>query len=502
MSRTVPVRILQAGFTHASAGISRRRFLRSSLVAAAGLALPWTGCSSTDSGRVAIVGAGLAGLSAAYTFQKEGITCDVYEASGRAGGRMLTSHDAVIDGAHVDFGAEYIDTNHHALLDLARELKVPVMDLRSDQLTSKVFFFDGKHRTEEELVDALTPFADRIMQDLEALPAELHYRNADTFRYLDQMSITEYLRKLGVKGWLYDFFDMALTGEFAMEASEQSALNLLLILSVPIQFNEHYHLLGEHHEVLKFTHGSQSLTDALAVKVNKDIHFGYTLSTLNRHDSGYELTFGTAEGDKVVLADTVLLTLPFTALRDVRRNFQFSDRKERCIRELGFGNASKVAMGFTARPWREQGYQGYTFTDINQTVIWDSSQGQPVEGGSLSFIGGGKSSDEFLALPYDAIKERWLHGAEKIFPGVVESYNGRIAKFCWAINPFIKGSYTSYRVGQWSEFFGVEGEPFEGIWFAGEHCSMEHQGFMNGAAETGVRAAREILQSIQQHTQL
>jgi len=61
------------------------------------------------------------------------------------------------------------------------------------------------------------------------------------------------------------------------------------------------------------------------------------------------------------------------------------------------------------------------------------------------------------------------------------------------MNPLSGESYTSYRTGQWSEFSGVESEPFENIFFAGEHCSVEHQGYMNGALESGRLAAEAII---------
>ena len=116
----------------------------------------------------------------------------------------------------------------------------------------KAFFFDGKHRSEEELVHALQPFEARLIADINSLPGDLTYKNGDQFKSLDDQSIMTYLQGIGVSGWLLNFFDMALTAEFAMEAAEQSALNLLVILSTPIVSNDHYHLMGSHHEVMKF----------------------------------------------------------------------------------------------------------------------------------------------------------------------------------------------------------------------------------------------------------
>jgi monoamine oxidase len=297
-------------------------------------------------------------------------------------------------------------------------------------------------------------------------------------------------------GWLLRFFEMAMEGEYAMNADKQSAVNLLVMLSTPIEYSEHYHLFGSYHEVFKFKGGSQKFIDALVKKVEKNLKLGQRLQKISKAEQKYELTIESAGEQETITADYVVLALPFTVLRDIEKDFKFGERKEKWITEAGFGNAIKVAMGFEKRVWREAGFQGYTFTDVNSTVFWDSSQMIAVEEGSLTFAGGGNSADELAAKSYEEIKAKWLEGADAIFNGLADSYNGKISKFPWIANPYSKGSYTCYKAGQWSEFAGVEAEPFENIFFAGEHCSVKHQGFMNGAAETGKRAAEEIIKRL------
>lgn len=420
----------------------------------------------------------------------------VYEAQGRVGGRILTIDDAVVDGAYVDFGAEYIDSTHEDLLQLSKELEVPLTDLQKDSLASHCYFFHDRKITEEELVSALQPFIPRLTKDIDSIPDEPHYSKADQYRALDQQSVTDYLRTIGVTGWLFDFFDSVITGEYGMEASQQSALNLIYILALPIKIGAPYHPLGVEHEVFKFKGGSQRIIDQLSKRVEKNIQLGCLLKRITKESNGYTLTFERDGKVMTVEADRVAFTVPFTVLRGIEMNFKFPERKQKCIDTLGFGIAAKTVMGFKKRTWREQGYQGYTYTDVNRTTLWDSSQGVDLESGSLSFVTGGKESLEFQELDYKAIKERWLAGAEKIYPGLSDQYNGRIAKFCWAANPFSHGSYTSYTVGQSSEFAGVEIEPYEHIFFAGEHCSVLHQGFMNGAVESARTTAALIINSL------
>lgn len=477
----------------------RRDFIRTGALAAAAMALPGTGCWSTASAgpRVVIVGAGIAGLTAAYRFKKSGMECPVYEATARAGGRVLTVENAVLDGAYVDFGAEFIDSVHDDLLALAKELNVELLNLKTDTLIPKVYFFEGKRLTEKDIVDALQPFVVRIEKDVASVPENLHYQNAEAFKELDEQSVSGYLKSIGMDGWLLRFFETAMEGEYGMEASAQSALNLLVMLSVPITHDAHYHLLGNYHEVYKFKGGSQRFIDALEARVKDQLLTGRKLTELNKEGNRYVLTFTGSGKTEVVKADYVVLTVPFKVLPDVKMNFSFPARKQQCINEAGFGNAVKMAMGFTRRVWREQGYQGYTFSDQVDTPFWDSSQLVEADGGSLTFAGGGDSARQLASLSYAEIKARWLAGADRVFPGAAAAYNGKISKFAWPMHPFAKGSYTSYRAGQWSQFAGVEAEPFENILFAGEHCSIRHQGFMNGAAETGRKAAEEIIRKLQ-----
>lgn len=470
----------------------RREFVKKSSLAALSLSLPLASCWGTKKPVVAIIGAGIAGLTTAYNLKKKGIDCTLYEASNRTGGRVLTVRDAVVDGAHVDFGAEYVDEVHQEIISMSKELNVELLDMRFDKLIPKLYYFEGRKMGEEDIVNALQPFAAQLVKDISSLPEPLHYSNSEKFKAFDDHSVTSYLKSIGMSGWLLIFFEMAIVGEYAMEANEQSAINLLIMLSTPIKYSDHYHVLGGYHEVYKFKGGSQSFTNALNEQVKERVNLGHQLKELNKVGEGYELVFdvnGKLETNK---ADIVLLALSVGVLRAMKMNFKFPARKTQWIEQAGMGNAVKVAMGFNKRVWREQGYQGYTFTNVNLTEFWDSSLLVDIEEGSLSFVGGGIVGDQFAELGYPAIREKWLAGADQIFPGLKEVHNGQLSKFVWKTYPFTNGSYVAYKQGQWSAFAGVEAEPFENILFAGECCSVAHQGYMNGAAETGRMAAEEI----------
>jgi len=86
-----------------------------------------------------------------------------------------------------------------------------------------------------------------------------------------------------------------------------------------------------------------------------------------------------------------------------------------------------------------------------------------------------------------------LPGLERAFPGLTAAQNGRVERFHWPTYPLLRGRYACYKPGQWTTIAGAEGRPVGNLFFAGEHCSYDFQGYMNGAAETGRTAAEAIL---------
>ncbi|HET8852700.1 MAG TPA: FAD-dependent oxidoreductase, partial [Ktedonobacteraceae bacterium] len=87
-----------------------------------------------------------------------------------------------------------------------------------------------------------------------------------------------------------------------------------------------------------------------------------------------------------------------------------------------------------------------------------------------------------------------LQQLERVFPGISAYYTGKAALSYPTGDPYLLGSYACWRVGQYTLFGGYEGVRQGPVHFAGEHCSVEFQGFMEGAAREGARAAQEILQ--------
>jgi monoamine oxidase len=476
----------------------RRKFLKQMAITAGSVALApsilnLASCGKKDDESIAIIGAGIAGLNAAYQLQKRDIKSTVYEASDRIGGRIFTMVDEYGKGITTEVGGEFIDTTHEDILQLVKELGLSLYDLREDKLERKTLYFGGREYSEDDLKNAIKPFAAQLMKDIKSLPDIISYHEASKFEHLDQQSITGYLRSIGIKGWLYDFLNVTLTREYGMEASVQSAVNFLIMFVGPSDKEKGYELFGNAHEVYKLKGGSHSVTNALYEKVKSSVKTGHNLKAINKSEQGgYDLQFDNLGTSITINAGKIILAIPFTMLRMISLNVPMPAGKRKCIDEIGYGNSSKFFVGVTHKPWRKKGQQGYTFTDLSFGCGWDNSQSQSDDEGGFTVFGGGDFSDKVKNASNQLLTDQFLSALNTIYPGMDKAFSKKTSKFCWSENPYSKAGYSSFKTGQWSTLAGWEAVPVEEIYFAGEHVSRDFQGYMNGGAQTG-RIAVELM---------
>jgi monoamine oxidase len=95
-----------------------------------------------------------------------------------------------------------------------------------------------------------------------------------------------------------------------------------------------------------------------------------------------------------------------------------------------------------------------------------------------------------------AVAARLMAGIERAYPGATALRNGRVSRFHWPTFPWTRGSYSCYKPGQWTAIAGAAGEPVGNLFFAGEHCSYDFQGYMNGAAQSGADTAKAIMAAL------
>jgi monoamine oxidase len=498
------IEALAAEVAAEEAGLTRRDVLRragaaGALAAAATVAPFATRADAAGAPRIAIVGAGLAGLTAGYQLRRAGHAVTVYEGSDRVGGRCWTGRGAFADGQLYEHGGELIDQSHGAIRNLIQELGLKQDNLLQAEAngTDPLGYFDGAPYTWTQATNDLKLIWQTIHSDVSAASyPTLYDLSTARGRELDNTPLSKYIQDVAgpVSSKLAQLLDVAYNIEYGAETSQQSTLNMLYLLGYSGQgqlrifgpSNEKYHVRG----------GNDQITDRLAAKIGgASIKLGWELTAIRENTDGtYTLSF--ANGRSVV-ADHAIITVPFAVLRssvDISAA-GFKARKRTAIAEMGMGTNSKLHLQFTDRHWNGLGCNGETFSDQGYQNTWDVTRAQPGTSGLLVDYTGGTVGAALNGAPA-TLASTFLRQLEPVLPGISRKWNGRAALDHWPSHRWTKGSYSYWKVGQYQKFAGVERE-VEGrrgrCHFAGEHTSVDFQGYLNGAVETGQRAAGEVL---------
>lgn len=491
--------------------ISRREFLKTMLGAAGAMATINLAAPAHTPKHikkpVIIIGGGLAGLVTAYRLMQHRIPCEIYEASGRVGGRVHTLYRFNREDMFVELGGELVDTGHEELIGLCGELKVPLERFAEDEpgIEPAIYFSEGKVHTEKDVLEAFAPLAKALAKDINrSFPdGEIHiptYREPYNARWLDRTTLAEYLdRQSDTPSWLIRLIKTAYTGEYGLDPEEQSALNLLLLIGVDSK--EGFRMFGESDEAMRIQGGNSRIVNAVydAIREQVPVHFNHTLSKIHARSQGdIHLEFDSTNGDVHVKASHAVSAIPFTILREVDgvRSLPLSEVKRKTIAAWGYGTNSKQMIGFRSRFWRKANgdmpaNSGEMFLDRATQCYWETSRLQSGESGILTnFLGGraGKSAESHQwKTALKDLNELYSERARQEFDDNKAFSN-------WFENKLTRGSYSCPKPGQYTTLSGSAGEPeLDGrLLFAGEHCSLEWAGFMNGAVQSGENAAAHL----------
>jgi monoamine oxidase len=501
-------------------GISRREFLTVSAAAGVAGALAGTAALARPvnaaGSRIVIVGGGIAGLATALTLADKGVASTIYESSNRVGGRMHSDARGYwSDSQTSEWCGELIDTSHKTILSLAQRYRLATVDLLGAQPNSSedTYKFFGRYYPKDQADSDFKPVHQALQKDVQAASYPTLY-NAYTpgGLALDQMSIYEWIdsRVPGGHGSpLGQLLDVAYAIEYGAETTDQAALNLVYLLGYkarPGNFSifglsdERYHIAG----------GNERLPSAIASDLaarGTQIQTGWRMTSIARQrDGSYALAFAGIKAP--VVADQVVLALPFAVLRDLDYSKAgFDDLKNVAIQDLGRGLNDKLQLQFQSRLWDGKGAwpgigNGNSYSDTGYQTTWDVTRGQSGTSGILVDYTGGVIADSFTpSTPYSdasnpavvGYAQTFLGQLEPVYPGISALWNGKATLSVPALDPNLNCSYSYWRVGQYTGFSGYEKVRQGNIHFAGEHCSQDFQGFMEGGASEGVRAAGEIL---------
>jgi monoamine oxidase len=495
--------------------LTRRDFLAASAAAAGGLlaGLPRRAFAAPAQ-PVAILGAGVSGLTAAYRLEQAGVPWVLYEASARHGGRMFTKDQFNEDGMFCELGGELVDTDHRFAHALARELGLELQSLKPAALgvSRNLYWFKGRAYTDAQLAASVGPLVEAVNRDLKVIYGgkerrPVTYKEPFNAARWDKMTLREYFDSLrGVDDWVRGAVEMAYLTEYGLDTERQSALNLHLLVSTSVGPGD-FELFGESDEAFRVVGGSQRLTDALGRRLGlRDAGTArykprHELASISEAGSGLRLAFSTPGGTVEATASRVVCTIPFSVLRGIDgvRALDLRPQKKAAIRSMPYGTNSKLMLGFKDRWWRtgESGApksNGGLFADLPGQSYWETSRMQRGARGIITNYTGGTVG---LARDRDKVGES-LSDMDTVFPGLKARFDGNTALFNWGRYRHNLGSYICPGPGDYTSTFGAAGETECGgrLLFAGEHASVDGCGYMNGGIQAGETAARELLASL------
>jgi monoamine oxidase len=472
----------------------------------AGLALAGLGRLTPDAraaapASVVVVGAGLAGLTCAYRLKQAGYVVHVHEASSRIGGRCWTGRGFFDQGQLYEHGGELIDQGHQHIRQLAQGLGLTLDNLLAAEVngTEPLYHFEGEPYTYGQATADLKGIWQKLHKDVSAASYPTLFDSFTQRGYeLDHLSIVEYLDETipdgGAASRLGQLLSVAYNIEYGAEPEVQSSLNMLYLLAYSGQgqlrifgpSNEKYHVRG----------GNDQITTGMAAQLSGQITTGSELVAIKQTPAGgYSLTFRQAAGTKTVTADKLVLALPFSILRRSVNLSRagFSPKKLEAIAEQGMGTNSKLHLQFKRRHWNDLDVNGETFADTGYQNTWDVSRAQPGPAGILVNYTGGDVGASFGSGTPTSRAQQFLEQVEPVLPDLSVHWNGKATIDYWPGYEWTRGSYSYWKVGQYTAFAGVEGRQEGNAHFCGEHTSIDFQGYLNGAVETGERAAGEVV---------
>ena len=524
----IPLEAVQAG---ARWTVSRRDFIRAAGGAAVGLSLVGPAgvlraAVAASQPRIGIMGAGIAGLSAALRLQDKGFASTVFESSDRIGGRMHSlSSGYWQSGQTSEWCGELIDSNHKTIMNLANRFNLPLVDMLAAQPTGSedTYYVHGHYYPWAQAVSDFSPVADTLKAQLKQAPFPTLYNTYTAFgQYLDNLSAYDWIEKYVPGGHASDFgelLDSAYNQEYGLDTTSQSSLNVVYLLGYqpPKQSAGSFAWYGVSDERYHIFGGNQQLPLAIASHIQATspactIRTQWRMTAIQVTSSGILCSFATPSGTVQQTFDEVILTMPFGVLRGLDYSGAgFDSLKQIAITQLGYGTNTKMNLQVDSRFWNGTGAwpgisDGTIYTDLPFENSWEATRGQPGSTGIVVlFTGGSYGAQIKLPQPYmttspgspaTSYVTQYLQQLETVWPGAKRQWNGQATVSTPWSDPNLLGSYSCWTTGQYTFFSGYEGVRQGNIHFAGEHCTINFQGFMEGGAEEGIRAANEVLADV------
>jgi monoamine oxidase len=428
---------------------------------------------------VIVAGAGLAGLTAARDLEAAGARVTVVEARDRVGGRVHTLRNGFSDRLHAEAGADLIEKDQSFVLELARAANLKPIRILRDGFKFYGTAAGGRRRV-RELSGVFTQACRLLEQEIDDYCLSGSRWDSAIARQLAERTVAQWLDEVRAGAALRAGL-CGMRGFFLADTETVSLLTLVDQLAVggsPGQ-TEMYRLRG----------GNDRLPQTIARNLHGRVLLRSAVRSIKWAADRVDLTIEADGALSLLEGDFCVLALPATTLRDVDFNPRLPAEQMRAISTLRYGEATRALLQFEKPFWRKRG-RGRAFgSDLPTGAVWDATEDQPSQTAILSLLAGGKASralTNIIGTDGEAGLVRRLSWLGR--PATLRSMRIVI----WEDDPWARGGYAVFAAGYDPQLREWLARPAGRLVFAGEHTSVRWPGYMNGAIESGKRAAAEI----------
>ena len=479
--------------------MNRRNFLKNSTAASTGLLLPIGLAASPQktSKKVVVLGAGLAGLTAAWELVQAGHEVIVVEARNRSGGRVLTLREGFTPGLTAEAGGMSFNDNYFNLLRYVKLFNIPYESLNAPAIRSPVgntvYHLRGKRIVPKNgIIDwpyELKPeeregsITDRYIQPLLSSVNDVSISDSlyDWARSMDNKTLLQLVAERGASAGAQEIIRVT-TWYSDRDGRASAAWNLLPVVQ-SVGSKDFYSFPG----------GVDNLSTAFTVRLGDRIRFGAEVVDIKNDSNSVEVIVSIAGKQESISADRVVCTIPFSVLKNINISPSLSSPKKDIIANLSYAPTTRVFMEVKQRFWETNGENGSAMTDLTIGQVQKHPMIKTGREGNSAILEAHARGQDALKLDKMSNDKRLKFSLEqmnKVHPNISDYYEGGISK-SWQLDPYSLGAYSLFLPGQITSWLPEIIRPEGRIHFAGEHTSI-YSASMEGAIESGARAAKEI----------